>query len=227
LGAHWARSWRDPRRIVLIDTGDEGALRQTGFEELNVRDESPCDYDGHGTSIGSLIRLVAPTAEVHSFRVLAQGEMVAESSNLINAIDVATLSSGLFDVVCAPQRGELSVLAGGLQDGLKIVLHWNAQRGVQMPVVVCAAGNKAPKQMAFPATIPGVVVAAGQDARGGRAPYNCPAPDGVPVQVIEAFGGLAEDPVGALNDHRALHGSSYATALVTGALARHQPILRR
>jgi hypothetical protein len=80
--------------------------------------------------------------------------------------------------------------------------------------------------MAFPATIPGVLVAVGQDALGARARYNCPAPNGVPVHEIEAFGGLAEDPVGELLGHHALYGSSYATALVTGALAKDQPILR-
>ena len=70
------------------------------------------------------------------------------------------------------------------------------------------------------------VVAVGQDAYGGRAPYNCRAAPGAPVHEIEAFGGLADDPVGSLNGRRPLYGSSYATALVTGALANHQPILR-
>jgi hypothetical protein len=110
LGARWAGSWRDPRRIVLIDTGDEGSLSQTWFDEVSSRDEHPSDHDGHGTSIGNLIRLVAPTAKVQSFRVMAARETVAESSNFINAMNVATLSSGLCDLVCVPQRAELSVL---------------------------------------------------------------------------------------------------------------------
>jgi hypothetical protein len=66
--------------------------------------------------------MIAPTAELQSFRVMAEGETAAESGNLINAMNVATMSSGLCDVVCVPQRGELGVLASGMQDGLKIVL---------------------------------------------------------------------------------------------------------
>jgi Subtilase family len=223
LGARWASRWPDMRRIVLIDTGDEGALSQTWFSELDCRDEEPSDHDGHGTSIGSLIRMVAPAATVQSFRVIAPGSQVAESSTFINAMNVATLSSGLCDIVCVAQRADLSVLTGGSQAGLKTVLAHNAQRGGPMPVIVCAAGNEAPAPMAFPATIPGVIVAAGLDANDKRADYNCPAQPGTTVHVIEAFGGVIDDPIGVRSgpggNERDLYGSSYATAMVTGALA--------
>ena len=77
--------------------------------------------------------------------------------------------------------------------------------------------------MDYPATVPGVIVAVGLDWARVPAGYNCRRPPGMAVSTVGAFGGLRTDPVGTLSrlgrEGEVLYGSSYATALIMGAIA--------
>jgi len=79
LGAAFVSRWPPVRKILMLDTGDEGAAQQKGFSLSWSGDEAPCDYSGHGTSTGSLMRMVASGAATHCFRVLQHGERVVHS----------------------------------------------------------------------------------------------------------------------------------------------------
>lgn len=224
LGAAFAGRWELPRRIVLIDTGDEGAISQTGFDMESTRPEKPSDHHGHGTSVASLIRLTAPQAEVHSYRVMRRDENFVESSVLLNAVTSATATIGVYHIVAIPYRATLSARARGQCDAIHEVVRQNAARGCPTPVVVCAAGNVGPREgMDYPATVPGVLVALGLDWSGQVANYNCRLPSGTLVHCVGAMGGIEKDPLGSMVGptrlSRNLYGSSYATALVAGALA--------
>jgi hypothetical protein len=217
-----------PRRAVLIDTGDEGAATQTGFDIELTAVEQPSDHHGHGTSVGCLIRMMAPEAELHSYRVMRRGENFVESSVLLNAVSSATMTIGKYHIVVIPQRANLSAQTRGQCDAIHEVVRQNATQSYPTPIVVCAAGNVGPREpMDYPATVPGVVVAVALDWSGRVANYNCSCPKGIPVFTIGAFGGIEKDPLGNMvrQDRPAkdLYGSSYSTALVVGALVSKQP----
>jgi Subtilase family len=225
VGAAFVRARTGTIRLALIDTGDEGAVTQIRCDEHESGPEPPSDRTGHGTTVGALIRLVAPDAEVHSFRVLRSGEDRVESSNLLEAINETTMMYDQFKVVVIPQRALISVAKLGKRDSIHRIIAHNAKAGRPMPVIVCAAGNtkRKPKEpMSYPATVPGFVVAVGLDWAGGIADYNCTVPSGTAVYTVGAFGGVENMPLGTVgkpgrppND---FFGSSYASALVAAAL---------
>jgi hypothetical protein len=223
LGAAFVDRWKFPRKVVLIDTGDKGAATQTGFEIEFTAEEQPSDHHGHGTSIGNLIRMSAPQAEVHSYRVMRRGNHIVESSVLLNAITSATMTIGKYQVVIIPQRASLSRLVHGQRDAIHAVVQQNATHGYPTPVVVCAAGNAGPREvMDYPATVPGVVVAVALDWVGQIANYNCRSPAGTSVYTVGATGGVEKDPLGKIvrqdKPAKVLYGSSYAAALVVSSL---------
>lgn len=231
LGAAFVRHWKFPCKISLIDTGDEGAVTQTGFDIELTAPESPSDHHGHGTSVGSLIRMIAPHVELHSYRVLRSGDNFVESGILLNAVTSAMMMIGAFQIVVIPQRANLSVRALGQHDAIHQVIWQNAQYSYPTPVVVCAAGNAGSREsMSYPATVPGVVVAVALDWSGRVADYNCSPPKKMPVFTVQAFGGIRRDPLGHVSrpggSTQYLYGSSYAAALVAGALASQAATLR-
>ena len=222
LGVRFMREWPIPPRVVVIDTGDEGSQHQVFFDSWDAADEQPCDHHGHGTSVGALLRLAAPHAIVSSSRVMGAGEKVVESSYLLNAVTVAVGAIGVYDVVCVPQRADISPHKLGQQMALHRMIRQNANNGMRTPVVVCAAGNDGPKRpMSYPATVAGVIVATAVDRTGARASYNCHPPLGRVVHCVEALGGTSYAPLGTLSGpgtRSRIFGSSYATAIVAGAL---------
>jgi Subtilase family len=224
LGAAFVRHWNFPCKISLIDTGDEGSTAQTGFDSELTAPEPPSDHDGHGTSVGSLIRMIAPHVELHSYRVLRSGDNFVESAILLNAITSAMMTIGMFQIVVIPQRANLSVRSLGQHDAIHYVIRQNAQNSHPTPVMICAAGNSGSREsMSYPATVPGVVVAVALDWSGRVADYNCSPPAKTPVFTAQAFGGIERDPIGHIGrpgrSTRYLYGSSYAAGLVAGALA--------
>ncbi|MGO8889834.1 MAG: S8/S53 family peptidase [Streptosporangiaceae bacterium] len=224
LGAAFVSRWPPVRKILMLDTGDEGAAQQKGFSLSWSGDEAPCDYSGHGTSTGSLMRMVASGAATHCFRVLQHGERVVHSGVLLNALSEALHPAIGYHLVGIPLRAIIDVEEQGKRQSLERILHQNVSAALPMPVVVCAAGNDGPSAaMDYPATVPGVIVAVGLDWARVPAGYNCRRPPSMAVSTVGAFGGLRIDPVGTLSrlgrENEVLYGSSYATALIMGAIA--------
>ena len=224
LGAAFVSGWPKTRKVVLVDTGDEGAACQIGFDLSDSDEEVPCDNDGHGTSVGSLIRMVAPDATVDCFRVLPHGDRVVHAGALLNALTEALHPAIGYHLVSVPLRADIGVEERGKRLSLQRILNQHANTTLPTPVVVCAAGNDGPNAaMDYPATAPGVMVAVGFDWSGVPAGYNCRRPRGAAVHTVGAFGGIEADPLGTLRrpgqESKVLYGSSYATALITGAIA--------
>lgn len=225
LGSAFVAGWPPKRTIVLIDSGDEGADSQIGFELYSSDYENPVDTKGHGTSVGSLIRLVAPGEEFQSFRVLQNGERLVQSGLLLQALTEALHPAHGSHVVCIPQRALICADERGHQATLERILHQHAGSSYPTPVVVCAAGNEGRRQpMRFPATVRGVLVARGLTWSGEIAKYNCSPPSWTTPHTVDAFGGVEGDPIGTRARPRQpgkdLYGSSFAAALATGAVAR-------
>ena len=222
LGARFVAGWPSTRKVASIDTGDEGAVSQTGFQLEHSGPEDPVDAHGHGTAVGSLIRLAAPGVEVHSFRVLQRDEVLVNSGLLLNALTEAFLFR--YHVVSIPQRAHISIEEQGKQLSLQRIMRQYANMPYPTPVVVCAAGNYGPSErMEYPATVPGVLVARGLTWSGKVADYNCPPPLGSEPYTIDAIGGVENDPLGICtrpgHPSKELYGSSFATSLVTAAVA--------
>jgi len=219
---HWVR----PGPIGLIDSGDEGAVTQICCRDDASDFEQPWDPIGHGTSVGSLLRLGAPGVQVHSFRVMEMNEEQAASSSMLGAVNEATLKIGSLKVVCIPLRARIGRESWGRYQQLRRIVEHNATAGADLPVVVCAAGNirgEQGKLMSFPAVVPGFIVALGLDWSGKVANYNCAAPPRVQLNPAYAYGGMHNRPLGVRQRRGSppvpLYGSSYASALVAAALA--------
>lgn len=227
LGAAFANDWPYPRKVVVIDSGDDGAVTQYGFTHEKSGPEHLVDHRGHGSAVGSLIRLVAPEAEVHSFRVIQPDDLAAESGIFLTALNEAVYPGGPFHVVAIPLRVDIHPLDAGRGQSMVRIFSRAATSTAPAPVVVCAAGNKRGKAtlMSYPAIVPGVVVATGRDWSGEIAAYNCTVPDGLDVFTVSAPGGTSStQALGSItrpgSRTEAAYGSSYATAFIAGAVAR-------
>ena len=217
---------RVPRRVVLIDSGDEGAAEQVAFPDFPpIDDLPPRDALGHGTAVGSLIRAVAPRAEIACFRVVADGRDTIDSAILLNAV-IEAIAYGDVDVLCIPVRDDENPRLVRERTGLQRILDRRVARGLHLPVIVCAAGNDGPDEpMGFPALVSGVLVASALDSSGAPAAYNCPRPSGFAdyIHQVEVYGGESNRPLVTLtrsDGYRLdLYGTSFATALVAGAVA--------
>jgi hypothetical protein len=208
----------------LIDTGDAGAATQIFFDTEISEEESPVDHYGHGTAVGSLMRMAATRAQIYSYRVMHRDEIAVESPILLNAMTFATGAVGENHIVVVPQRAHLDSRARGQDNIMQRIIRGNDVNGHQVPIVVCAAGNDGPRgKMGYPATIPGVVVAMALDWSGQTASYNCTPPAGTQVHAVGAIGGVENDPLGNMTQQgesvKLLYGSSFATALVAASLA--------
>ncbi|MBM2620770.1 S8/S53 family peptidase [Actinoplanes sp. LDG1-06] len=226
LGADHRAAWPQRRRIILIDTGDQGASSQVGFATRTTLAEEPVDYNGHGTATGSLLRWAAPGAEVQSFRITESAQEAAESSIVLNALNVA-LQADRCEIVVLPLRADLTPDQLGQRNLIARIAEHARKQNSRTPVVVCAAGNRGPDEfMSYPALLPGALVAVATDETQEPADYNCPAPPEMTVHVVPAFGGVVDRPVGHLlgteartTTGAALYGTSFAAVLVAAALA--------
>jgi Subtilase family len=212
-----------PTRVALVDTGDVEATTQVmcygGF-----RGQQASDDDGHGTAIAALVRRLAPNARLTSYRVMVPGERQARSYNVLHAINMCLQTQPGYHVInislTAPPSTDPDKLLG---ESLEYLLSLPESQVAPRPTIVTAAGNGSGTPMTYPALLPGVEVALASDWNGRLATYNCKAPDGLEIKTVVAPGGLPDDPFGFVSrsPHRdvPLYGSSFAAALITGALA--------
>ncbi|MER6514520.1 S8/S53 family peptidase [Nonomuraea sp. NPDC001636] len=241
VGNRWAITWTSTHRddlrkppigalppsfhspVALVDSGDEGASMQVGYDAYDSDYETPFDNTGHGTSVGSLIRLVAPHAQVDSFRVLDANEVEVDSSLLLAALTELTAEQSGYSIIVVPYR---AILPPRDMRGRAVTVRM-LQRRRQPVLLVCAAGNVTkggPVEIDFPATVPGSLVAAALCWDGEKADYNCKAASGHQVRIVYAYGGEPQDGIGAMakadSAIEILYGTSYAAALIAAALVR-------
>jgi hypothetical protein len=224
-----AGAWATGRsRVLLIDTGDSRAVRQASFlvQRINTQDHPPRDWHGHGTSIGDLVRLRAPNAAVTALRIFAPGSRYSASPALLAALNWALHPIAGADIVCVAQRAEIGNDHAEHLAVVLTILEHAVREGFPLPVVVCAAGNSRGRRMvewmSLPATAPGVLAVRAIGWRGDLLRYNCVPPRGATVDLVEAYGGEEHEPIGmtaAPSSEVRMIGTSYAAALVVGALA--------
>jgi subtilisin family serine protease len=224
MGADQQGAWPRPRQVVCIDTGDALGGSQWYFEDVASGMEEPFDENGHGTSIASLVRRMAPSVNLHSFRALRRGNSRFRSSDFLLALSAATTQLPVIQVICVALRADIEVDQWGHRDQFMETVRQRRGR-YPAPVVVCAAGNEGPREsMAFPATVPGLVVATALTPDGHLAEYNCSPPAEGEVITVCAPGGTEAAELGELTRNggspQGLWGSSYAAAVVAAAFTR-------
>jgi len=226
IGVRWMTAWTSRRQMIIVDTGDRGTRAQLAFSDTAVPREEPSrDFHGHGTTVGALVRMLAPAIETCCYRVVDADKVRAESGVVINALSVATNSTQV-NVVCVPLRVEVDVRDIGSRGSLEYVLKQRVSEGTRTPVIVTAAGNVPSEYMSFPATIPDVIVAAATNREGKPASYNCMPPRRARINMVGGFGGVRGDPVGTVKGTNSgdweLYGSSYAAAHVAAAICMYR-----
>jgi hypothetical protein len=229
MGAGQQHLWPTPVTVVCIDTGDAMSADQMTFEMTRTVSEPPIDLDGHGSAVGSLIRLTfdrlgASQVHLRSFRVLQARQSLIDSGRLLNALTFATTSLPVLQVICAALRADTGTRDLGSRDTFQMLVSQRRDPQVPAPVVVAAAGNTGPHEhLALPAEVPGIVVARGLDEQNEVAKYNCIAQPGIAPAFLDAPGGTELHPIGSITgsdgETRAVHGSSFAAALITAAIA--------
>ncbi|MEU4522973.1 S8/S53 family peptidase [Amycolatopsis sp. NPDC024027] len=209
-------------RVALLDTGDIGGNKPTMVDLTGgqlIPDADADDLNGHGTAIASLIRAIAPKADVWPVRVVDAD--LATSYQLLCGLAYA-LWSEQFDIVnvslSAHTPGGCATMLG---TSLEMILRLCRQNGVRLPAMVAAAGNTLTGQsFGYPAKLPGALVVQAWDWSGNPSGYNVSVPD--TASSVYASGGEPGQPFGHITTHdQAQHdifGTSFAAAVVTASL---------
>lgn len=212
-------------RVALLDTGHANSSH-TMVDCLgnSMTSVSAADQHGHGSAVAQVIDFVNQSADVYPIRVLgANGR--GKSSEVLAGLNYA-LWSNQFDAVNA----SLSTVLTGPCDtsfGRSINYMYSLCRsapGCAVPLVVAAAGNKQGRKSAYPASLPGALVAMAlvfdpSSNSYQQAGYNSsPAPGST---ILDAYGGDTLNPAVSVTNSagatRDVWGTSIATAIVTGA----------
>lgn len=187
----WVARWYDDDIAETPDADGDG-----------VRDRQA----GHGTFVAGLILRHAPGVRLRVLRLL-DSDGVSDEAALLRALaalrggrtDVVNLSFGGHTFDDAPPLGLAEALAG-------------------FPAVVACAGNTASSRPFWPAALPGVVAVGALDG-DGRAAFSAYGPW---VDVWAQGVGLTSSflDYGDFHGYATWSGTSFAAAVVTGALAR-------
>ncbi|MFD4657079.1 S8 family serine peptidase [Kitasatospora sp. NPDC058444] len=205
-------------RVAVLDTGvrdaDSPMIDFIECDDLGIRTVPPADARGHGSSVATVIRTVRDTARIHPLRVLRDtgpGVSYEVLAGLIYA-----LWSGEYDLVNASlttQARTRCISTLGLS--IDYVVRYAARRRGPLPVLVAAAGNEQHATSGYPARVPDAIVALASDDSGNPATYNSDPPAGARTEI--AYGASESHPLGRLPDGTPLYGTSFATAVVSGA----------
>jgi len=198
--------------VAVIDSGvsPHPAFREGQITHIDLT-EGGSDFHGHGTAIASLVagnhpgaEGVAPGAQLLDIRI-AGSDGLSDSFLLAQGIhtaiehgaDVINISMGTY--------GDAAPVAAAVAEA--------GQRGI---TVVAAVGNDRAGIKVWPAAYPGVISVSGVDADGYLAYFSN---SGTPTIAAPSVG----IPSAYQEGGRALlalgHGTSQATALVSGAAA--------
>lgn len=182
-------------KVGILDTGST----LPGAKNYYLVDppENAADWNGHGTAVADLIRQIAPSTDLTSWRVandngqsnsflLAQGILAAVDSGM----DIINISMGSY--------GNSAIL----RDAVEVA----QQAGV---IIYASGGNEGYEQVAYPAAYPGVVAVGAVDANGqhlnfsntGNVAMSAPGLDLVTAwtgnQSVYFTGTSASSPIGA------------------------------
>jgi type VII secretion-associated serine protease mycosin len=205
------------RSYVDVDPGDEPRLLASGSEPSPVYERAfgQADPVGHGTAVAGLIAAradslhpgVAPGASILPIRVLDDQNRYHDSAMVGSAVEWAVDSGA--DVI--------NLSLGGHFDSAPFAeaIAYAEQHDV---VIVACTGNQhkdePPEAVWFPARVPDVLAVTSTDQRGDRwrtavtgAETDLAAP-GANLTVPKAGGG-----------HKTVTGTSFASAVVSGAAA--------
>lgn len=214
------------QRVAVIDSGDlPGQADMVDFlggAQPPPSPESADDQHGHGSSVAELIRALRPSADVEAVRIVDSGG-VADSFDLFLAL-VYCLWPGTFDVVNVSLSQDVTGhCETWLGTTMVFLMDHCRQRGKGADtVLVAAAGNDPTMEAQYPALLPGAVVATATDWTGAAALYNSTTrAAGISGSVVQAYGGVANDPFGTWSDPsgatREMWGTSFAAAVVTAS----------
>lgn len=208
-------AWGADVVVAVIDSGisPHPAFREGQLTHLDLTEDGG-DFHGHGTAIASLVagshpgaEGVAPGADLLDVRIagrdglsdsflLAQGIHTA----MERGADVINISMGTY--------GDAPPVAAAVAEALR--------RGI---TVVAAVGNDRSGVKVWPAAYPGVISVSGVDADGNLAYFSN---SGTPTLAAPAVGIPSAYQEGGEALLAVSHGTSNATALVSGAAAAFQ-----
>lgn len=216
-----AESGEDAVTVAVADTGLAAHpwwCERPWFREQRREAPEPPDSDGdgrldvqagHGTFVTGLILRSAPAARVRPLRVL-NGHGVGDEAGLLRSLARLRIDP--------PQVLNLS-LGGHTYDNRPSPLLEAALATLADTAVVACAGNTASDRPFWPAALPGVIAVGALDAaEETRAPFSAHGP------WVDACAG-GEWTASAFLEHGAFHGyarwsgTSFATAVVSGAIA--------
>lgn len=162
----------------------------------------PSDF-GHGTMVAGLIHLVAPTALIMPLKAF-QADGSANLSDVIRAIYYAVDNGA--------QVINMSFDSETPSPGLQAAIAYATSRGVTL---VAAAGNEGEQELVYPAGLANVIGVGSSTAADGRSTFSN---YGVPSVFMTAPG---EALITAYpgNNYAGVWGTSFSTALVSGAAA--------
>jgi hypothetical protein len=224
--------------VAVVDSGvDPSAVccGRLSVEQLNVANveqpirSPPHDGDGHGSTVASIIHVIDPWASITSIRCFEQGR--AALSDIINGIllgllllepiDVFNLSLRIDASTEVCPNCEFAVFGPSAERAMRRVFDHLRFTAAPEPVFIAAAGNHGPR-VAVPAALEGIVAVGSTGASAPADPRPEPSYRDLPPLFVVAPGGSRDDPVGwtgAMNQ-RQRFGTSFATAVVSGASAR-------
>jgi hypothetical protein len=145
-------------KIAILDTGSTLPGAKNYF--LVDPPADPAKWNGHGTAVPSLIRQVAPAAELLSWRV-ANDEGVSNSYLIAQAL-VAATDAGV-------SIANISMGSYGNSTHLRLAVEYAQNAGV---IIFASAGNEGYDQVAYPAAYPGVVAVGAVDAAGNHLNFS-------------------------------------------------------
>ncbi len=167
---------------------------------------------GHGTFVASLILAVAPNAKILPIRAL-NSDAVGTASTVAKAIAYAVA-----------QGADVINLSAGLTRALLVIDQAVASAKASDVYVVSCAGNRGLPQIDFPADLSDVRGIASLDATSRKATFSSWSSA---VDYSAPGVGLIGAHPGGANGTARWSGTSFSTALVTGAFALlrgHDPI---
>jgi subtilisin family serine protease len=220
-------------RVAILDTGANLVSINDYYDVLNLSGVHPGlpshDIDGHGTAMTTLIREVAPDAELMVVRVSEQ-----QQATLLNVM--AGVSVGVLD--CRADILNLSVGFPGFGTGCDICGASRTSRSIAFetllrslfqayhPVYVASAGNDAPIQSEFeyPGAFDFAVVVGSTNSLGDRSYFSQYRVAGRHNRYAMAPGGDIT-PSGSIVEHvgtgpsGSCYGTSVSAAYFSGMLA--------